>query len=300
MKCALVTRRSFLRASATAFGGIALGAAGYGTLIEPEDVKLERVDIHLPQLPEQFSGLKIAQLSDLHFGPFTGDREIGRAVDVANSESPDLVALTGDYVTVPNFAAKSKQAIDRALQDALHCANALARLQAPLGMFAVPGNHDAFIGAAQIAAVLESRSIHVLLNANHVLGRGSARLWLAGLNDVLHGSPSLELALRGIPRGEATVLLAHEPDFADVVARYPVHLQLSGHSHGGQMRVPLLGSPYLPPLARKYPYGYYRVGGMQLYTNRGIGTIILPMRLDAPPEVTIFKLYSTPPQPRPA
>jgi predicted MPP superfamily phosphohydrolase len=140
----------------------------------------------------------------------------------------------------------------------------------------------------------------VLLNANQVLERGSARLWLAGLDDAIHGSPNLDLALRGIPRGEATVLLAHEPDLADIVARHPVHLQLSGHSHGGQVRVPLLGSPYLPPLARKYPYGYYRVGGMQLYTNRGIGTIILPVRFDAPPEVTMFTLHSTPPRIAPA
>lgn len=299
MEFAPVTRRKFLRVSATASGSIALGAAGYSTLIEPEDIKLERVDVRLPQLPEQFNGLKIAQLSDLHFGPFTGDREIGRAVDVANSESPDIVALTGDYVTFPTFGRWGIQSNARALHNAVLCAEALARLRAPMGVYAVLGNHDAHVGAAHVTAALEARNIHVLPNANHVLEQQNARLWLAGLEDAIFGSPNLDRALRGIPRDEATVLLAHEPDLADNVARYPVHLQLSGHSHGGQVRLPLLGSPYLPPLARKYPYGYYRVRGMQLYTNRGIGTIILPVRFDAPPEVTIFRLYSTPQPSRP-
>jgi predicted MPP superfamily phosphohydrolase len=291
LEFAPATRRKFLGLSAAAIGGVAIAAAGYGTLIEPEEIRVERVDIHLPQLPEQFDGLKIAQLSDLHYGPFTGDREIGHAVDLANAESPDITVLTGDFVTA-HISSKRSQSNEPALNNALLCADVLARLRAPLGVFAALGNHDAFAGAAHISAVLESRNIRVLLNSNHALERGSARFWLAGVHDVLYGSPRIELALRGIPPDEPTALLVHEPDFADLAARHPVQLQLSGHSHGGQIRIPLLGSPYLPALARKYPYGYYRVGGLQLYTNRGIGTIIVPMRLGAPPEITLLTIHS--------
>lgn len=297
MELAPATRRLFLRVSATALGGVGVGSAGYATLIEPEHIQLERVEIHLPQLRPEFDGLKIAHLCDFHYGPFTGEREIGRAVDLVNVESPDVVVLTGDFVTSRAFGFSRDRSPDPAPRNALLCADTLARLRAPLGVFAVLGNHDIGVGAAHISAVLQSRKIRVLVNANQALERGRARLWLAGVNDVLYGNPRIDAALHGIPAGEATVLLVHEPDFADQAARHPVHLQLSGHSHGGQIRVPLLGSPYLPPLARKYPYGYYRIADMQLYTNRGIGTLGLPMRLDAPPEVTILTLHPTLPMP---
>jgi predicted MPP superfamily phosphohydrolase len=289
------TRRQFLRVSATGIGGAILGVGAYAALVEPEEVRVERVRIHLPNLADAFDGLKIVQLSDLHYGPFTGNREIGRAVARANAENPDLVVLTGDFVTARTFGFESDRLTDPALTHAVLCANLLGQLRAPLGVFAVLGNHDSFVNAFYVAEVLGFRSVRVLRNARHALERGSARLWLAGVEDVLQGSPRLDLALKGIPAGEPTVLLVHEPDFADFAARLPVHLQLSGHSHGGQVRLPLLGSPYLPPLARKYPYGYYRVGRMQLYTNRGIGTIMVPLRFDAPPEVTVFTLHAASP-----
>jgi uncharacterized protein len=271
-----------------------VGTAGYAALVEPEFIKLEHVKIHLPELSPQFDGLKIAHLSDFHYGPFTGEREIGHAVDRTNAESPDLVVLTGDFISAPTFGPiRGRRLTDP--DNAQLCANILGRLRAPLGVFAVLGNHDVIMDAAHLTEALQSRNIRVFANANQPMERGSARFWLAGINDVLSGHPRLDLALHGIPPREATVLLTHEPDFADFAADHPVHLQLSGHSHGGQMRLPLLGSPYLPPLARKYPYGYYRIRGMQLYTNRGIGTIFLPMRLDAPPEVTILTLQCAPP-----
>jgi predicted MPP superfamily phosphohydrolase len=292
LQIAPATRRQFLRVAATALGGAAFGSVGYATLVEPENIELERLDIHLPQLSEHFDGLKIALLSDFHYGPFTGERQIGRAVDRANAESPHVVVLTGDFISAPMFLSHRDRSLYPVLANAVSCANALAGLRAPLGVFAVLGNHDVAVSSAHVTEALQARNIHVLANVNRALERESGRLWLAGVPDALGGGPRLDLALRGIPAGEPTVLLVHEPDFADQAARHPVHLQLSGHSHGGQMRVPLLGSPYLPPLARKYPYGYYRVGQMQLYTNRGIGTILLPMRLCAPPEVTLLTLHS--------
>ena len=110
------------------------------------------------------------------------------------------------------------------------------------------------------------------------------------MDDVLAGRPDLGLALRGIPTDEPVILLAHEPDWADYVAPHPVDLQLSGHSHGGQIRFPLIGAVVLPELARKYPWGLRRIGSLTLYTNAGIGTILVPMRLNCPPEITLITL----------
>jgi len=130
----------------------------------------------------------------------------------------------------------------------------------------------------------------VLSNQSTPIESNGARFWLSGVDDVLGGAADLEAALRAIPAGEATVLLAHEPDYADRVARHSVDLQLSGHSHGGQVRLPFMRPMYLPDLARKYIWGLYTIGGLTLYTNAGLGTVEVPVRLNCPPEVTLFTL----------
>lgn len=269
------------------------GGAGYAAFIEPEELEVERVAIHLPRLPEAFDGLKIAQLSDLHYGPFTGAKEIGAAADRVNALFADLVVITGDFITSP-YLDDRRTPVSTTLANAGLCAQILSRLRAPLGVFAALGNHDANFSPSQISEVLQAAGLTVLRNHNLPLERSGARFWLAAVDDVLEGVPRLDRALARIPQEDAVVLLVHEPDYADVASRQPVDLQISGHSHGGQVRIPLLGAPYLPKLARKYPWGYYRVGRMQLYTNRGIGTIGLPLRFDAPPEVTLLTLHAGP------
>ena len=143
-----------------------------------------------------------------------------------------------------------------------------------------------------VQAGLEAFDLPVLFNANVRLPVGSADLWLAGVGDVWEGHADLDRALAGIPSGATTILLAHEPDYADRVAGQKVALQLSGHSHGGQVRLPLFGSPILPWLGRKYPYGLHRVGDMWLYTNRGVGLVPLAVRFNCRPEVTLIQLVS--------
>ncbi len=281
-----LTRRRFLRACAVGAAGLACSTTAYAALVEPEETDVERVPINLARLPEAFGGLKIAQLSDLHYGPFTGAREIGAAADQVNALSPDLIVITGDFITSPTLERRDTKPI----MNAGLCAQVLSRLRAPLGVFACLGNHDVTVDPDHISEVLQGVGVPVLRNRNVSLERGGARVWLAGVDDALEGNPRMDRSLAGIPEQDAVILIVHEPDFADEASRHAVDLQLSGHSHGGQVRIPLLGSPYLPPLARKYPYGYYRVGRTQLYTNRGIGTIGLPLRLDAPPEVTLFTL----------
>jgi predicted MPP superfamily phosphohydrolase len=155
---------------------------------------------------------------------------------------------------------------------------------------AVLGNHDVATDPARITSTLQAQGIPVLRNRSTSFERGGTRLWFAGIEDVLEGDPDLPLALQGIPPDEPAVLLAHEPDFAVRASRFPVDLQLSGHSHGGQVRLPLLGAPVLPPLARLYPWGLHRIGDLTLYTNVGIGTVVLPIRFNCPPEITLITL----------
>ena len=159
-------------------------------------------------------------------------------------------------------------------------------------MIAVLGNHDHWNGAEIVAGALSERGIRVLRNQNYVIERESSKLWIAGIDDALEGRADLPRTLAGVPAQEATILLAHEPDFADYAAGFPVDLQLSGHSHGGQVRIPGIGPIVLPAMARKYHTGLNRVGRMQVYTSCGIGVINPPVRLNCPPEVTLITLQA--------
>ncbi|MGE0407590.1 MAG: metallophosphoesterase, partial [Candidatus Korobacteraceae bacterium] len=231
-------------------------------------------------------GVKIALLSDFHFAPFTGEGEIRAAVAAVNALEPDLVALTGDFVS-SSLDGSPKPA--RFIEP---CSRILAGLQAPLGRYAVLGNHDHSTDPSRISETLRSQRIRVLSNRNLSVERDGQRLWIAGVDDALAGKPDFDKALKGIPANEPVVLLAHEPDLLDESARRSVDLQLSGHSHGGQIRVPGVGAPYLPPLGRKYPAGFYQVGPSQLYTSRGVGLSGVPFRFACPPEVTLLELYA--------
>ena len=265
-----------------------MGLAGFAleaALIEPHRPTVERVEVVLRRLPRELDGLTIAHLSDFHFDSPASAGVIRTAVEITNGLAPDVVVLTGDYVTLSPF-----QSCSRAAEDSKPCALVLADLHAPMGVFGVLGNHDYATEPRLVTRSLEAHGITMLRNFNLRIERSGARLWIAGVDDVLGGGARLDQALQGIPHDEATVLLAHEPDYADTVISSAVDLQLSGHSHGGQVRLPLVGAPYLPFLARKYPWGLRQLGQLKLYTNRGIGTILLPVRFNCPPEVTLLTL----------
>jgi predicted MPP superfamily phosphohydrolase len=152
------------------------------------------------------------------------------------------------------------------------------------------GNHDEGTDREIVTRALQAENIHVLANQSEPIERDGARFWLAGVNDVLSYTADLTLTLLHVPAGEAVILLAHEPDFADEASRFPIDLQLSGHSHGGQIRIPFLPPLYLPIMAMKYVLGTYRVGSLLLYTNAGLGTVGVPLRFDCPPEITLLTL----------
>ena len=280
-----LSRRTFLKRAGLGAGVLAIGLAGYSGLIEPNVIDVTRLDLRVNRLSAAFDGFKIALISDLHYGPYTGEHEISAAVQDANQLKPDIVFLLGDFVTESLIGHSNDGA-----RKAEPCARLLARLEAPYGAFAVLGNHDYATNPEFVAEALTSHGITLLRNTNEVLERNGARFWLLGLNDAMFGHAALEQALRGVPADEPKVLLVHEPDFADESSRYGIDVQFSGHSHGGQVRVPGIHPLWLPPLANKYYRGYYRVRDLQLYTNRGIGTVALPFRFCAPPEVTLVTL----------
>jgi predicted MPP superfamily phosphohydrolase len=283
----LPTRRQFLFTGAAAAAGIAaLGSDGY---FESYRLQLKKIEIPLRRLPHQFDGFTVVQLSDFHYEEEFSAIPIRRSVDLVNSLHPDLVVFTGDFVTAPMFQFGRHAALVAA-NAVFPCAAVLSGIKASMGSFAVLGNHDAYSNPALVASGLRSHGIPLLKNSCVPIERDGARFWLAGIDDALEGQPDLAAAIKKIPPGEPIILLAHEPDFADEAALTPVDLQLSGHSHGGQIWIPGIGAPWLPSLARNYPRGFYKIENMLLYTNIGIGTIRAPIRINCIPEITHITL----------
>ena len=283
-----IDRRKLFRGMAAAGAVGALGVAAEALTFGAHDLTVERIEVRSTRVPRAFDGFRIAQLSDFHYDPYFSGPVIQAAVSRTNELRPDLVVLTGDYVT--------KSEVHRGRRDphgayaALPCAKLLSGLQSPMGTIAVLGNHEFFTDPDFVLEALKNQGLRVLRNQSLPLKQSGSRVWIAGVDDVLGGADDLYAALDGIPNDEFVILLAHEPDFADRASSRRVDLQLSGHSHGGQICLPLVGPLYLPKLAKKYPTGLRKIGGLTLYANRGIGTIGIPARLNAPPEISFFTL----------
>jgi uncharacterized protein len=247
--------------------------------LEPRWIEVRSVSLSLPHLAPEFSGYRIVQLSDIHADRGMTAQRIQSIVDRVNQMHPDLVVLTGDFVTrnpqqfAPNLAVlKSLTPMDKTL--------------------AILGNHDAWTDPDLIQKTLETAGVDVLSNQVVTLNRSAAQLHIGGVDDVWAQRDRLNEVLSALPANGAAILLAHEPDFADTsAATGRFDLQLSGHSHGGQIHIPLM-KRVLPPLAYKYPLGQYQVGSMIQYTNRGLGSSGIPIRFNCRPEITIFTLKS--------
>lgn len=283
------SRRAFFRAGLGAAAGVlAIGADA--TVWEPNRPRVERVEIPLRRLPAAWDGFRVVQLSDLHYDDYFSVIPLRASLDIIKDLQPDLIVLTGDFVTAPEFRKRHFDPVKVATSIAEPCAQLLAQLHARMGMFAVLGNHDASCAPSRIAEILKARGITVLRNQASPLEQQGSRLWLVGVDDVMEGLDDIALAMKRVPPDEPALLLVHEPDFALTAAHYPVDLQMSGHSHGGQVRVPFIGAPWLPPFGRKFPMGLYNVDNLTLYTNVGLGTIRIPVRWNCPPEITLFTL----------
>ena len=282
---AAITRRGFVRRAGFLATAIAVGAGSGALSTALHEPVIEYVDIRMPRLPQAFDGFRIVQLSDFHYERFLDDPIIRSAVAKTNELKPDLVVLTGDYVTQHKLYGQRQSA-----HGAEPCGQLLQGIRSRLGTFAVLGNHDVITDPNFVTATLEKNGVQVLRNIALPFEQERARIWLAGIDDVIGKHNDLDQTLKNIPSRESTIVLVHEPDYADVVSRRHVDLQLSGHSHGGQVRLPFIGAPYLPPLARKYPWGLRKVRNSLVYTNRGLGTIGIPLRLNCPPEITVVTL----------
>ncbi len=283
---ATLTRRRFLRLSATLLAGSAAGYA-YTRFVEPRWVAVEQVTLPVQGLPHRLAGRRIVQLSDIHLSEYMSPARLFAAVEQANTLAPDWIVLTGDYV---GGSAAAAEGLVEALQAAA----------APV--YAILGNHDYWTDPTVVSAFLDAAGAELLVNRGVALESG---LWLAGVDDVWSGRPDLRAALEDAPVGAATILLAHEPDFFDSVIESgaPVAAQLSGHSHGGQVRLPTLGpgpdgvysrALLLPRFGRRYPIGLRRVGERAIYTNRGLGVWPLPYRFNCRPEITLITLAAAP------
>ncbi len=278
-----ISRRSFLGLA----GGVGAAALlGDALLLEPNRPQLVRQELALARWPAALDGFTIALLSDFHYDPVFSVHPIRAAISTVNDLHPDMIVLTGDFVSEPML----RRDYERAALMAEPCSRLLRQMHAPQGLWAVLGNHDQITDPALVTNILRATGIPVLMNQSVAIELNQSRFWLSGVDDVLLGAPDLVSTLASVPSNEATILLAHEPDYARHVSRYPVDLQLSGHSHGGQVRLPFLPPLYEPPLARRYIAGLYRVGPLTLYTNRGLGTVLAPIRFDCPPEITLFTL----------
>lgn len=244
--------------------------------------------VYLPRLSRTWDSFCIVHLSDIHHGLYTRLEEVERAVDIANSYHPDLVALTGDFVS-------------NSCNYVVPVAQALGRLKARRGVYGVLGNHDYRVGADAVTAALERFGIEVLRNRHVTLGHNGSSLVVAGVDDFDYGEDDLRAALRGVLEDAPVLLLAHNPALAPLAAMQGVDLVLSGHTHGGQM-----GLRHLRAAARRrgvrvpFRHGMEQFGDTQVYISRGIGTVVLPLRVKCPPEIPVLRLEALGGGPRPS
>jgi len=282
-----VTRRDFLKLLWVGFVDLLLlstGGTGYGLLIEPSMFKVEYIQLKIRRLPKAFSGIRVAQISDIHMGGWMNVERLQQVADLVIAQKPDVLVITGDFLKGRSFTESARHAVK-------DLTKVLRPLAAALPTFAVLGNHDYRTSPTAIREMLSQCMITDLTNDVFRLRRKDGTLCLCGVDDIRHGNVRLHEVLSKLDENSPAILLVHEPDFADIsAATGRFDLQLSGHSHGGQIVIPLFGPPKLPESGQKYHSGLYQVGKMLQYTNRGVGVDRFAVRINCPPEITVFIL----------
>lgn len=275
------SHRRALAAALLGAGGAALGA--YALLVEPSRVRVRRVELRLDRWPRVYDGFRLALIADLHAGtPHAGLERVEHVAALADRERPDLVALLGDFVDDEAAFADAVPPAD--------VARALARIRAPLGLVAVLGNHDWRTGGEAVRAALRDAGIDVLENEARLLRDARTPLWVAGLADATERTPDVASALAPVPEEAALLVLSHDPDlFPSIPDR--AALTVSGHTHGGQVSIPVVRPRVTPSLfGDRYLAGHVTERGRHLFVSRGVGTSTLPLRFRSPPEVVILTL----------
>jgi predicted MPP superfamily phosphohydrolase len=282
-----VTRRRFLTRSALTLGAGLVGGLGYGVVIEPRWFEVTHRRLYIRNLPPALDGLRLVQLTDLHHGPWLGRESIRAVVDAANRLEPDLFLLTGDYVH------RSAEYMEPVAQE-------LTRLKPAIGTVAVLGNHDWWEGVIPMRAAFAAANIPLIDNGRRVLTpdrrlrtEADDGLALCGVGDLWEGRPDCAAALKGLPDAMPRLLLSHNPDVAEerqlTESGLRVDLMVSGHTHGGQVRIPFKGAPVVPSrYGQKYALGLVQGPICPVFVCRGIGMSGLPIRLGARPEIAVL------------
>lgn len=244
-------------------------------LNEANSLSLEKVEIKLERLPKKLDGFRIIHLSDIHHSPFTNLEHITRTVKIANRLKPDMFVLTGDYVShETEFIAP--------------VAEALSKLDAEFGTHACLGNHDHWTDADELTKCFKRENINILINEGFRMTARDSSFWLAGVDDYMVGKTDVPASLRGSFPDEMKMLLAHNPVIIRQAARFGIDLMFSGHTHGGQVKV--RDSKNKLFARRKLTSGLHRRKNTQIYITRGIGTVVLPVRYQCPPEISLIEL----------
>lgn len=280
----LNNRRTFLRQLAK-FAGTPLccggGALGYGSLLERHRVEVERHEIKLALGDRAPARVRALTMGDFHFDPLYEGDYVAKCVSIANRLKPDVIFLTGDYVTSKSDRIGEFAAL-------------MAKLSPGHGIYACLGNHDHWSNAARVTSALKAEGVEMLVNQQTRVKCAGGELVVAGLQSAWGGMPNWPQASHGLRRGERAVVLVHEPDFARKLSEdRRIAFQISGHTHGGQVRLPFYGALRLPSWGRLFQAGFYDVGGLKLHVNRGIGTTSWHVRLFCPPEIACFDITNT-------
>lgn len=275
--------RRVLKALVT-IGTLGIGLVFYTVKIEPRLIWTKRVDIASKYVTKDLEGLKIVQFTDTQLGPFYTLEDLKKVVARVNKEDADLVVFTGDLID--EFKHYSG--------DIEEISSLLGQMKAKIGKYAIYGNHDRGGGGEKVyEPIMAEGGFTVLVNEVNPLRIGQTKINLIGIDDALLGVPLITNTLKTLPKDTFNLLLIHEPDAAEVSKKFPVDLQLSGHSHGGQIRLPFIGTLITPPGAQTYTHGLYKIAGnerLKLYVSTGLGNTRLPFRLMNIPEVVVFTL----------
>jgi uncharacterized protein len=253
----------------------------YAQGVEPRWFAIKTIDVKIAGLDPAFEGYKIVQLTDLHARSAVMNRQqLEKVARLANQQQPDLIALTGDYIT--KNAGKSEEMLT----------NAFGKLQAKDGVVAIMGNHDRGEDSTPIERAFQVGKVRLLNNDVYSIERRGSKLNIAGVDDVWLQLADLPKTILQLPQTGTNILLAHEPDFGDIAAAYDrFALQLSGHSHGGQIVLPF-APRVTPPWGKKYINGLYQIDRMQLYVSPGVGTVGPPKaRFNCRPEISVLVLH---------
>jgi uncharacterized protein len=272
------------------FGAGATVTALWGVVVEPRSLRNENYEMRVPLWPVACDGIRVAVLADLHVGsPFNGPSKLQRIRELAQRAHPDLILLAGDYV-IHGVAGGTFSAPEEIAAE-------LRSLAAPLGVWAVLGNHDWWFDAPRVQRAFESVGIPVLEDAAVAVRRGTCGFWVAGISDFWEGRHDVTRALERVPNQAPVIAFTHNPDvFPSIPGR--VSLTIAGHTHGGQVYVPLVGRPVVPSnYGQRYAVGHIVEQNRHLFVSSGLGTSIIPVRFLVPPEISIIALRSTPTSP---